>query len=445
MSDYLRATWDFVVRHKRKFIALAVVGAVGTAGAYYAKKTMFNFLEQQMKEAVKGLEEMKENQTRETELNKLRAECSDMVIEFLPPLRKELNRLTDPKAVTLKLKDLRKRISQSGRAPTEAEEAEMHRLWEELKVLSITRLIASIYALALLDLLLRVQSHVVTRNYVDEMSELRKARSAALRERAVERQRASPAPQDVEAATAAMEADEEGLPPLRPERITEDLREKYMFTSTHHLQFQGLSKLVERVREGCRRATKDWHMGTDAQVSRQEIIDMVNRIREETEGTDDEDHEEVVHAEGDAAEDADCKRPLSRSAHEWFLSCIVQPDEALARARVEARLSPQATDAFKAMLEESMDFLESPYFAGVLEVRAICFLLFSSLWLGLTTQSAPTCENRTRCRACSPCFWTTCTHESLTPRPRRPRDRSRRPPRTLWRLAQDTKSLCWPR
>ena len=44
-----------------------------------------------------------------------------------------------------------------------ADEKPISELWDELKVISLTRLVSSVYGLVLLDLLLRLQMHVMAR------------------------------------------------------------------------------------------------------------------------------------------------------------------------------------------------------------------------------------------------------------------------------------------
>src|SRR5690606_35081595 len=54
-----------------------------------------------------------------------------------------------------------------------ADDVRMDALWEQLKVVSLARLFASVYALTLMDLMLRVQSYVAGRVAFEETAELR--------------------------------------------------------------------------------------------------------------------------------------------------------------------------------------------------------------------------------------------------------------------------------
>ena len=228
MSSLLSSTWGVVTRHKKKFIASAVVVGGGVCAYYYAKRLLTQGMQQQVLSAAlyalssrlacsgarlacsgvslsvaaarfwpcaaaasiagkaktagltplasrqrfRRVEElgkqfqdtMVEQQLREGELERVRSECTDTVLTFVPPLRKQLNKCTDPRPVTLKLKERRTRSkSSSGGGAAEKPEGEspITELWDELKVISLTRLIASVYGLVLLDLLLRLQARVL--------------------------------------------------------------------------------------------------------------------------------------------------------------------------------------------------------------------------------------------------------------------------------------------
>jgi len=263
----LHALLNFIARHKKKFIALALTGCLGAAAYFYFKKLVRDSLAQLTEQRNK----LKLRQRKEAELVRLKDECKATILTFLPPLRRQLNRLTDPRPVTVQLKELRARQKTRGRDQwSKEEDALMDRLWEDLKILSLARLVASVYSLTLLDLLLRVQLHVAARVDLDEGQEL----------------------------------------------VNQKVREQFMFKATDFFVGKGLNTLLERVTLGIRKATSAWAMGTDATVTRAEIIDMVNAIRREIED--------------------DTSGGLSRKAHAWFLSCLIQPDEALAKVRLPA-------------------------------------------------------------------------------------------------------------
>jgi peroxin-3 len=311
MSSLAKSVWEFIKYHKKKFIALLLTCALGVGGFFFMKRALLAKLAE-VGEIGKMLEQKRR---KEMELQRLRGECTSTITTFLSPLRRQLNKLTDVIPITTQLKELRAkqkaRKALSGGKKTEEDvedEKHLERLWEDLKVYSLARLITSVYALTLMDLLLRVQLHV--------------------------------------AAKKALEDREKGS----EAKVTQKVREQFMFKATDFFVSQGLNTLLQRVEKGIRAATKPWMMGTDAEVTRTEIVDMVKNIRREIENSR-------------AGDDS----TLSQSAHAWFLSCLIQPDEALARAKEDAGLDAAQAGELKAMLDETMDLLESPHFAAVLE------------------------------------------------------------------------------
>lgn len=311
MSSLAKSVWEFVKTHKKKFLALLLTMAFGVGGFYFMKRALLAKLAE-VGEIGKALEQKRR---KEMELARLRGECTSTIMTFLSPLRKQLNRLTDVIPITTQLKELRakqkaRKALTGGKKSEEDLEDEKHleKLWEDLKVFSLARLITSVYALTLMDLLLRVQLHVAAKKALEEREK------------------------------GATEA-----------RVTPKVREQFMFKATDFFVSQGLITLLQRVENGIRAATKSWLMGTDAEVTRTEIVNMVKNIRKEIEHSDLND------------------TMLSRSAHAWFLSCLIQPDEALARAKEDAGLDTAQADELKSMLDETMDLLESPHFAAVLE------------------------------------------------------------------------------
>lgn len=301
---------NFALRHKKKFIALLLLGFGGMGGYVLVKRALLA----KMSEISDMGKQMESRRRKESELARLKNECTTTITTFLSPLRRQLNRLTDVMPITTQLKELR--AKQKGRKATRKEKDEedvlddgkLEVLWEDLKVKSLARLIASVYALTLMDLLLRVQLHV--------------------------------------AAKTALEEREKSGGEIR---VTQKVREQFMFKATDFFVSQGLTTLLQRVEQGIRKATKAWMMGSDSEVTQIQVTQMIDSIRLEIEGA------------GAKAGD------LSASARTWFLLCLIQPDEALAKAREEAGLDAAQAEGLKGLLDETMDMLESPHFAGVLE------------------------------------------------------------------------------
>ncbi|GBG24957.1 Peroxisomal biosis factor 3 [Hondaea fermentalgiana] len=343
MSDYLGRTWDFLKWHKKKFIALGSVTALGVGGYYYAKRMVLDGM-RQVEELGRGLQEkMMETQYRESELARVRAECGSMILTFVPPLRNMVKKLTDPKPVTERLKAVRLKRKNEG-MPSAQDEEEVMQLWDELKVISLARLIVSIYALGLLNCVLRIQLHILGRYAFEEAISQRRAEAAASSETAdaagVKQLEAG-----VEGAASASHVSEEstGL-------VSQRLRESFLFSGSDHFMNSGsgMETMLYHIQESIQRATKDWHMGTDATVNRWDILNMIDKIREEVEGR--------------GTDGAEGGLRLSEVTRSWIVKCLVPEDE-------EGVLSPdpdlndEQNAMLRDMLEETLDMIESPNFA----------------------------------------------------------------------------------
>lgn len=128
---------DFISRHKGKLIALGTVTVVGIGAYYYAKRMLsegLNQLQDQMEEMQR---KMVDRQLKETEIQRLKNECSVAILSFIRPLHKQLSNLTDPREITEKLKEIRQ-SREKGKLDPEKEK-EMDQLWEDLKVISICK------------------------------------------------------------------------------------------------------------------------------------------------------------------------------------------------------------------------------------------------------------------------------------------------------------------
>jgi len=307
MASLLNSTWEFIKAHKKKFIALIITCALAGGGFFFVKRALLAKLAE-VGEIGKAIDQKRR---KELELVRLRGECTNTVTTFLYPLLKQLNHLTDVIPTTTQLKELRskqkaRKLAGKKTEEDEEDEKQVETLWEDLKVFSLAKLIASAYALTLMDLLLRVQLHVAAKKNLEER----------------------------EKGTDA--------------KVTQKVREQLMLKATDFFVTDGLNKLVDRVENGIRESTKPWLMGSDAEVTKSEIFDMVKSARRQIESST-----------ADAT--------LSSSAHAWFLSCLIQPDETLAKVREDAALDAAQASELKAMLDETMDLLESPHFAAVLE------------------------------------------------------------------------------
>ena len=170
----MSSAWNFVKRHKKKFIALGVVGGVGAAGYYYAKRLVRQGMEQVEEMGQLLSQQIAMQELSEQELKRVQRECSETIKDFIIPVRRQIQKLTDARPIAAKLKSIRSG-KENGNGDTKAAE----KLWEDLKVVILTRLISEAYAIVLLSLL-KCQLHVMARAAFAEIVELKQQSGGAM-------------------------------------------------------------------------------------------------------------------------------------------------------------------------------------------------------------------------------------------------------------------------
>ena len=141
--DGCRNMWGsikgFFQRHKRKFFITGLV----VGGSYLlGKYAKWRFTEWQRRQEMEYVEQARKQHHFESNLRT----CSVTLFSLVPSLRDALMEKLNCEAITAKLRD----------RPSNKLE-----LWEELKVLSFTRTVASIYSSCMLFVFLRVQLNIV--------------------------------------------------------------------------------------------------------------------------------------------------------------------------------------------------------------------------------------------------------------------------------------------
>jgi len=336
--------WAFVTWHKKKLIALGSVTVLGVTGYYYAKRMLMDGM-RQVEEIGRGIQEkMMETQHRQNEQKRLREECASMLVTFTPPLRTTVKKMTDPKPVTERLKTVRMERKNSNVLATPEAEEEVKQLWDELKVLSLTRLFGSVYSLALLNAVLQIQLHVLGRYGFEEAAEHRKEASRAMASRA----------------NGSVPSEPPTIESREPSGISRKVRERFLFSGSDHLMSSGVGMqiLVKRVHDCIKETSKNWLMGTDAKVTRTEVVDMINTIRKA-----------IEDGPGEAQEE-ETKRSsllhLSEETQKWIVKCLVPRDED-ELFEPDRELDEKQNQFCREMLMETLDMIESPMFALVAE------------------------------------------------------------------------------
>ncbi|KAM4521815.1 peroxisomal biogenesis factor 3 [Odontesthes bonariensis] len=133
------SVWNFIKRHKRKFIFTgAVVGGVYLLGKYAQQKIK----EIQEKEATEYIAQAR----RQFHFESNQRTCNMTVLSMLPPLKEAIITQLNSENLTALLK---------------TKPANKLEIWEDLKVVSFTRTIVAVYSTCMLVVLLRVQLNII--------------------------------------------------------------------------------------------------------------------------------------------------------------------------------------------------------------------------------------------------------------------------------------------
>uniref|UniRef100_A0A6Q2Z2L9 Peroxisomal biogenesis factor 3 n=1 Tax=Esox lucius TaxID=8010 RepID=A0A6Q2Z2L9_ESOLU len=133
------STWNFLKRHKRKFVfAGAFVGGVYFLGKYAQKKIR----EMQEHEASVYINQAR----RQFHFESNQRTCNMTVLSMLPTLREAIIHHLNSENLTTLLK---------------TKPANRLEIWEDLKIISFTRTIVAVYSTCMLVLLLRVQLNII--------------------------------------------------------------------------------------------------------------------------------------------------------------------------------------------------------------------------------------------------------------------------------------------
>ncbi|XP_030577987.1 peroxisomal biogenesis factor 3 [Archocentrus centrarchus] len=133
------SAWNFVKRHKKKFIFTgAVVGGVYLVGKYAQKK----FREIQEREATEYIAQAR----RQFHFESNQRTCNMTVLSMLPALKEAIVTQLNSESLTTLLK---------------TKPANKLEIWEDLKIISFTRTIVAVYSTCMLVVLLRVQLNII--------------------------------------------------------------------------------------------------------------------------------------------------------------------------------------------------------------------------------------------------------------------------------------------
>ncbi|KAJ8270678.1 hypothetical protein GJAV_G00117920 [Gymnothorax javanicus] len=133
------ATWNFLKRHKRKFIfAGAFVGGVYLLGKY----AQWKIREVQEREAAEYISQAR----RQYHFESNQRTCNMTVLSMLPTLKEAIVQNLNSESLTTLLKN---------------KPANRLEIWEDLKIISFTRSTVAVYSTCMLIVLLRVQLNII--------------------------------------------------------------------------------------------------------------------------------------------------------------------------------------------------------------------------------------------------------------------------------------------
>lgn len=153
--DGARAVGGFVRRHRRA-LAVGVIGGAVVAGVIRARRA-FDDATDMILEAEKRLADQ---QRRQQHLERVHQESGQALVNFLSALSSELQAVTG--RVPTIMREIKKLRSSQLAVEGDGREAA---LWEELKVAIFTGFLTSFYAFNLLHLVLRLQLHILAREF----------------------------------------------------------------------------------------------------------------------------------------------------------------------------------------------------------------------------------------------------------------------------------------
>lgn len=222
---------SFFSRHRRKILFSG--GFVVTAiGCYYSAKFAFKTGLKKVEEIGKELEKSAIRQRlKQEQFEKINDVAHEALSKFSSSLLVYIKKYTHTKSFTQNLKSLR------AKKKTLKNDREIETLWNELKIISITRIIFLFNYLSLLNTLLKIQVHILARESFDldnDENIPRKTREVLF----------------LKTASAIIENEED------------------------------ISYCVEAVKNLVNKETKDWKMGTEQTFTFDDLVSRIKNIQQ---------------------------------------------------------------------------------------------------------------------------------------------------------------------
>ncbi len=315
-------------RKHRRLLLIAGVAVAGTAVAYQIVTESLTERERQEKCVV-------EKKRKSLYLDRARVEWKPALCNFLPTLEKRLCTIVDVTGPVRELKEVRRQVT-GGSEDDGSIETKEGALWDEVKVLTFTRLLTGVYGFVALDLMLGLQLHMLGRCGYEEMGRLLHRLSTSsppsMEPYDALLRRLSSVFSSKEQQHEERNGGSYGATPKNPEEMMmvnsggiqpneyngisssstatahssrhhpgrhlnteEDRKEAGLTGKAQHLLLSltfehvlgdGLSRIAQDIRAVVERNMESWHCLTKLEVGRDELFDLLMKIRLEFEGPD---------------------------------------------------------------------------------------------------------------------------------------------------------------
>jgi Peroxin-3 len=274
---------SFIRRHKR-VIALAGVTAAAIAGVCKVRADLQTIAAMQAEQQARAAEERRFR----LYIGRARSECRVAVLSFLPTLRRRLYTTVDIATPVRDLKLLRQSQQNVDAAADASEESDLAAaetaLWDAVKVTGFTRLVLAMYSFSALNLMLRLQLHILGRHSYEEARQLLQqhavaAAAAAARTHATATS-SMHSTDPIDTAAVAVAAAAAGVGTALPM----EARHAFLSATYEYLLGEGMVSLSETVTAAVQKCSAGWQCQTKAEVGCDELIAMLKRVRREVEG-----------------------------------------------------------------------------------------------------------------------------------------------------------------
>ncbi|CAN0041648.1 unnamed protein product, partial [Phaeothamnion confervicola] len=299
-----QAVGRFARRHRR---ALVIGGLAGAAVAGYWRVRSLLHEAEALQRALR-LRALEEDRYRRYQA-RAKTECLTAVVNFLPTLRKRLFETVDVNGPVRELKQLR-RVSRSpggnsgcgngsgsgsatggdGHESPEEDPREAE-LWEEVKVTGLVRLMTALYVFSALNLMLRLQLHILGRHSFEEWLHMFRADVAAGEgppatappQAAGEAPAATTTAAASEGASSAQEPLAAAAAAVVPTGVSMEARHTFLSSTYEYLLGDGLRALAADVRRAVKLRTAHWRMDKVGAICYTDFVEVLREVRLEME------------------------------------------------------------------------------------------------------------------------------------------------------------------